>query len=275
MSEERDPAAETAASEAAAEALNQPTPEPKPEAPAAEAAPGPDAAAPGPEGEAEKPKPKTAQERIDEITGQKHEATRRAEAAEAELERIRAARKPAEEPEPKKNPDGRPDPEDYDFGIADEKYLEDLTDWKAEQAVQKALGNRDAASSARQAVTSFRERATKAFPDGEPAGLKAYRALDKVPAAVQDVVLVSEVGHKIAEHLGANQPELTRLAGLSPTLQAYELGKLETRFSTATPPPNNVSQAPEPPNTTARGAGGRFSVPADTDDFAAFDKQYG
>ena len=280
MSEQPDVAAETAASEAAAEALNQPQEQTvQPQQPQ-EGAPtlGDDAAAPGTEGEAEKPKPKTAQERIDEITAQRHAEARRADAAEQELVRLRAnqPKEPDPEPAPAKSEDGRPDPEDYDFGVADERYLEDLTDWKADQAVQKALGQRDARHHAGQVVQSFQERATKAYPTGEPEGLKAYRALEKVPAAVQDVVLASEVGHKIAEHLGSNQAELTRLAGLAPHMQAYELGKLEARFTAnPAPSPKPVSDAPAPPTTVARGAGGKFTVPADTDDFAAFDKQYG
>jgi hypothetical protein len=57
-----------------------PEPEPKAEPEAKEDEPGDDAPAAAAEGEAEKPKPKkTAQERIDEITAQKHEAAREAE----------------------------------------------------------------------------------------------------------------------------------------------------------------------------------------------------
>lgn len=254
------------AAEAAAEA---PEAQDHVEEPATEAAP---------DGEGEQPKPKpTAQERIDELTRLRREAER--DAAYWKAKATQPADQPAEErqaPKPSTG-DGRPDPEDFDFGIADERYLEALTDWKAEQAVQKALGSRDAQQRTTQVVQTFQERASKAYPQGEPEGLKAYRALDTVPPAVQDVVLASEVGHRIADHLGANLNELRRLADMPPHMQAYELGKLESRFANPAPAPSpkTVSDAPPPPTTVARGAGGKFTVAPDTDDFAAFEKQYG
>jgi hypothetical protein len=59
-----------------------------------------------------------------------------------------------------------------------------------------------------------------------------------------------------------------------PDLQARELTLLETRLTPAAKPtPKTATDAPEPP-PQARGAGGQFKVAADTDDFAAFEKQY-
>jgi hypothetical protein len=79
----------------------------------------------------------------------------------------------------------------------------------------------------------------------------------------------------LADHLGRNPSELQRLSALPPTLQAYELAKLEQRLATpATPAPKTVSDAPSV-TPQVRGTAGRFAPAPDTDDFAAFEKTYG
>ncbi len=227
----------------------------------------------GAEGEQPPVKPKqTAQERIDELTREKHEQRR-----EAEFWREKALQ--ASTPEPKAEPeaqaDARPDPNQYEYGDTDPAYIEALTDWKVDQKLAQRFGEQDQRTQIARTIETFKGRVAQSFPDGEPEGMKAYRALQEVPVALQDIVLSSENGPKLAAHYGSNRAELERLSGLSPTMQAYEIAKTEARLSGPPPAPvKTVSNAPEPPGHMSRGAGGKFTVSPDTDDFAAFEKTY-
>jgi len=221
-----------------------------------------------PEDTEEAPKPKkSAKERIDELT-----AARRTAERDAEYWREQAMRSATPAPAPAPQPvQGKPDPSQYVEGVYDPAYIEDLTDWKAEQTVSRVIQTRERQTSVQQAVQTFDQRAAQMFPDGEPAGLTALRRAPSLPEAVQEIILSSEYGPRLADYLGSNPGEFSRLSAMSPPKQAYELAKIEQRL---TAPPKTTTTAPEP-TPTARGAGGRFQVSPDTSDFSAFEKQYG
>jgi hypothetical protein len=225
--------------------------------------------------EAPKPK-KSAQERIDEVTKARRDAERQAEDARRDAEYWREqALRTAPKPDPEPQGDGRPDPSAYADGIYDPAYAEALIDWKAEQVVTQRFAQREAQTRTQTALQSFTQRVSEQYPDGEPDGLAALRRMPQLNGAVQDVILASEIGPRIADHLGANPTELARLSALPPHLIGRELGRLEARLETpAAPKAKTVTDAPEPA-PTLRGAGGRFTVAPDTSDFAAFEKQYG
>lgn len=233
--------------------------------------PGDDAAA-AEEGQAEQPKPKkTARERIDELTAARREAEREAEYWRAKaLQPAQEARRPqaeaaTEEPEP--------DPADYEYGELDVNFIRDIARHEMRREFREELAQRDMWQSVQTRLEAFNRKVVEQFPDGEPDGLVALRALPSLSQAVTDVILASDNGPKLADHLGKNPRELNRLSALPPHLQAYELAKIETRLS-ATPAAKTATDAP-PPTPQVRGAGGRFSTPPDTTDFAAFDKAYG
>jgi hypothetical protein len=235
--------------------------------------PGDDAAATtDDQGQADQPKPKkTAQERINELTAARREAER-----DRDFYREQALRGQQAQPAPvaqeQTQGDGRPDRADYDD---DFQFIDDLTDWKAEKAVERLSARHAQNERVTSVRTNFETRTKTLFPTGETAGLEAFRRIPELPIAVLEIVGESEIGPKIAEHLGANPAELARLQGLSPIQQARELTRLETRLEG--PPkltPKTATDAPEP-IPAVRGSGGRFQVAPDTDDFAAFYKQYG
>ena len=247
-----------------------------PKAPAAEDAPGGSDPAPEPQAEGEQPKPKkTAQERIDELTWRANEAERREQAARDEVAALKA-KTPAQEAQPKpEDGDGRPDPGQFEFGVTDEAYIEALADWKAGKKVDERFAERDAQTEVVQTIEGFKSRAAQAFPEGEPAGLAAYRAVKQVPPALQDIVLRTADGPKIADHYGNNPADLQRLMDMPPHLQAFEIGQVQARLSSpAAKPTKLASDAPDPPSHQSRGTGGQFKPAADTDDFASFEKAY-
>lgn len=252
----------------------EPAPEPAAEDPSGEDAPAEtDAKA---EGEPPKPK-KSVQERIDEVTRQKYEIAREKD-REIEFWKAKALQNPAQaaQPEPQHpaQADGRPDPNQYALGAMDPQYVEDLTDWKAEQAAERIAARQAEQRKAGEALSTFQARMEKLFPDGPSEGLDAFLRLPTLPIGVAEVIAASDIGPKLAEHLGDNPAELRRLGAMNPAMQARELTRLETRLSD--PPkatPKTVTEAPEPP-PQARGSNGQFKVAPDTDDFAAFEKQY-
>ncbi len=231
---------------------------------------GDDAAAAAGEGEAPQPKPKqTAQERINELTAARREAERDRDFYQEQA--LRAPKPDANAHEAQQQPqaDERPTRDQYED---DFEYIEALTDWKAEQAAERRFQQQTQREQATSARTNFETRAKTLYPDGEPAGLEKFKRLPQLPVAVIEIVGDSDIGPKIAEHLGDNPAELARLERLSPIQQARELTRLEQRLS---PPvkasPKTATDAPEPA-PQARGAGGQFKVDAATTDFAAFEK---
>lgn len=219
------------------------------------------------------PKPKkSAQDRINELTAARREAERdRDFYREQALRNQQPAQTAREAQHLPQEADARPERDAYEN---DFDYIEALTDWKAEQAAERLAQRHRQQDQARTVQQTFETRAKTLFPDGEPAGLEAFKRFETLPVAVIEIVGESDIGPKIAEHLGANPAELRRLEGLNPIQQARELTRLEHRLAgPAKPTPKTATDAPEPP-PQARGTGGRFTVAPDTDDFAAFEKQY-
>lgn len=254
------------------EAKEPETPEPDADG---ETPPGDDAAAATDEGQAEKPKVKqSVQERINELTAARREAERDRDFYREQALRNQPQGNPAPEAQQTQQGDGRPDRADYDDDFA---YIEDLTDWKAWQAANLMVQRQAQTSQIRSVVETYQTRAKTLFPEGKPAGLVAFEQIDTVPEAVNEIVGASDIGPKIAAHLGDNPQELARIEGLSPFQQVRELTLLEARLgpssAASTPSPKTVTSAPEPP-PTARGANGQFKVSGDTDDFGAFERQW-
>jgi hypothetical protein len=231
-------------------------------------------AEPGDDAAAETPAPakprQTAQERINELTAARREAERDRDFYREQALRNGNGQQPAQEAQqPQPQEASRPHRDDYSD---DFEYIEALTDWKAEQAAERLTAHARQQDQARTTRQTFETRKAALFPQGEPEGLQQFLRIPQLPVAVIEIVGESDIGPKIADHLGANPAELRRLEGMSPIQQARELTRLEHRL---TPParatPKTVTDAPEPP-PQARGAGGRFGVAPDTTDFAAFEK---
>lgn len=233
--------------------------------------PGEETAATEPEAKPEKVK-LTAQQRVQQAVARQREAERDRDFYRDQALARQAPEKPAQEAQP--TGDGRPDPADYEGGIYDPVFVQRNTEFTVNQAVAAALAERDGRQSISTKVSAFESKVAELFPDGEPDGLKAFRALPSLPQGVSDVLLASDIAPKLAEHLGDNPNELARLSGLSPALQARELTLIESRLATpAKPPPKTATDAPEPA-PQARGSGGQFKVAGDTDDFEAFERQH-
>lgn len=224
------------------------------------------------EGGEQQPRRNPTQERIDALTKSRREAERRAAAAEARLAELDKPK--GEQP----TAPAEPDPSKYKFGETDPQYIRDLARFEAKQAYAdeaKAHSQR----TAQEAVLTTWDQRQDAFAATKPDYYDKVTSNDlPITPVMADAIMTSEDGAAVAYHLANHPDEARRIAAMNPLAAVRELGRLEAKLAqppaNSTPDPKTISDAPRPaPNL--RGNGGRFKVAPDTDDFSAFEKQYG
>ncbi len=227
------------------------------------------------EGEGAQPKPKkSARERIDELTWRVRESERREQELLDRIARQQPA--PAQEAQPTSPDSDEPDPEDYEHGINDLGYIKAVARFEARQEFRQQAEQDRAKQSIRSRITAFETKVADQFPDGDSAGITTFRAqAGQLHIAVQEIITESDVGPKVADYLGSNPRELRRISALPPAQQVRQVTLLEAKLTApVVVQAKTATDAPEPP-PRPRGTGGQFKVAPDTDDFAAFEKQYG
>lgn len=258
-------------------------PEPSEDTPAEEAPAKPEAPA---KEEAAPPK------ETDEVAA----ARREAEAARAEADRYRREAdelrraqppKPKEESEQQEDrPAERPNPDDYEFGEADSKFIEDLSEWKANDTFARRQQEADARQIETQTraeiaemEANWKEAASspetlELYPDFNEKVLGGAKADSwKCSPLMTIAIQSSPVGTHVAYELASNAAESERISALSPIEQALEMGRLEGKHlarvgsKEAAPAPANPavkpSNAPTPPEKRSRGSGGQFASEQD------------
>lgn len=226
----------------------------------------------------------SVQKRINEATAKQREAERRASEAERTAESFRERLEKLEKGESAApDPNAEPDPANYEFGEADAKFIADTATFHAKTAFREEAEAARVAAEYAQLDAKWQGEVAKAvetYPDFnevviEGADNNTWAASEVIALGLRD----SEVGTDIAYHLAKNPDESKKIYKMHPLLQARKFGELEGRFlaeraAKAPPPPPKPSSAPKPPSNLARGAGGRFETPDDTDDFASFDAKH-
>lgn len=226
------------------------------------------------------PEGASVQKRIDELTAARREAERDAAEARRELEQLRAHQPPKKEDT--RSEGEAPNPDDYEFGEADSRFIADTATFYANQAYERRAREAEATAQLREVESRWagaisNEEIVQQYPDfQEKVTEGANKGSWDCSPLMALMIKSSDVGPHIAYHLASNAAESKRIAGMVPIEQALEIGRLEGRLAaekSAKSPaaPRVASNAPPPPQRT-RGAGGKFAVEADTDDFAAFDK---
>jgi len=213
------------------------------------------------------------QARMDELTRARREAER-----EAAFWRARANPEKTVEPAPKPTADKF---ENYD------EFTEALTDWKAEQAVAKALKARDT-ETAQSAEQRAQQTKAETFAERMEQAKSVITDFDSVVGAadvpvakhVEEAILESAKGPELLYHL-AKHPELAeRLSGMSVREADREIGRIEASLGSSKPAPvtKPASNAPAPMRPTGRNAA--TSVTSDPakmghDEFRVWAKQNG
>lgn len=263
--------------------------------------------APKPKGKGKK----SAQERINELTREKHENARRAAAIEQQnaellrrLEALEAGKREDSKQEPiqEKLPQGAPKPDavndkgepKYPLGEFDPAFIADLTTFTIEQKTAE-IEQRKAAEAAQRELTAAQEALRTSWNEKleakEEENPEIRENITELAGAFQNIdpnygeylamtIMQSEVGPDIMEYLSQNIGEARQIVASGPAAATLALGRLEARLSKPRPEAeekrNNkkVSNAPEPPEKVTRGRKGQTSVRADTDDLDAFERVY-
>lgn len=215
-----------------------------PVAPAAEAAPPQDVTATPateatpPEGQTEAPPSKTfTQEELDAAIGKRLAKERR------KWERDTAKAAP-QQPQPTGDlkADQFSTPEEYAEALAERKAEEKLAQREQERQLAEIMS----------AHEEREEEARTKYDDFEQV---AYNPNLKITEVMAATIRASDVGPDVAYFLGSNPKEAARISGLSPFLQAKEIGRIEAKL-VAEPPKKKTSSAPAPiAPVTARGGG--------------------
>lgn len=203
-----------------------------------------------PEAKEDKPEdppiPKGVQKRIDRAVRQKYEAEARTKMLE---ERLNQLEQQSRQQVPQKAIDNS-EPKIENFDNFDE-YVAAKAAYIAEQKINKTLAEREERERAerqqyeRQKVqTSWQQRvaeATAEMPDFED-----VIASSEVPMTepMQQAIMESDVGPKLAYYLANNPDEATKIAGMSPIGAIRALGRIEERLQAQ--PVKKPTAAPEP-----------------------------
>lgn len=254
----------------------------------------------------------SAQERINELTAKARaeerakiaaeqreaELIRRLEALEAgrteKKEEVKALRDqlPADAPDPDaKNEDGSPL---YELGEFDKNYIRDLTKWTIEQENKVAAAKREQEAQAAAFEQARNELAVQWIEklDTAEAEIPTIREdITNLTEVFQDLhpdygeylaatIMASDVGPQLMHYFSQNIGEAQKIVAAGPAAATLALGRLETRFLKSSSEQGfegnrqKVSGAPPVPETVNRGSKGQFAVKPDTDDQAAFNREF-
>lgn len=212
--------------------------------------------------------PKGVQRRIDRAVRQKYEAEARAKMLE---ERIAYIEQQTQSRQPANNlPQQRQAPNIEQFTNFND-YVTATAEYIADQRIQSTLTERENAQRAANAeaerartATEWQKRVQQTaaeLPDFED----VLGASDlPMTGIMQDAIMESDLGPKLAYHLATNPEEAVRIAQMTPMGQVRALGRLEERLVKA-PKTIQATQAPAP----IKPASGRTNVSRDPDSMSA------
>lgn len=255
--------------------------------------------------EEDTPKPKNrAQERIKELNTKFRQAEREKEELKRKLDdvlvRLDQMATPKKEEAPKEVASGEPDPDAkdengellYPLGDYDPKYLADVVRWnvaqarKEEQELQARSSQQAEVSRAQAALeadwnTKLEEAVETKYPDFLERNLDLSDAISGVAPELgqylANTIMTMDNGTDVLYHLATNLDEAKAIIAMTPAKATLALGRLEARFSTEDEglreQKPKVSKAPPPPPVN-RGTSVTKAVRGDTDDLAAFEKEF-
>lgn len=201
--------------------------------------------------------PKGVQKRLDELTREKYDQQRRAEAAEARLQQALGLIEKGPQQPQTFDPSGPPNPANYPEGELDINFFRDLAKYEVRQEIQAAKQE------------AVHQKTVNEIESREEAARSKYSDYNDVVSPQnlgpllqnQDVfqTLAShEQGPELAYYLGKNPDQVVAIAQMSPYQAAMRIGQL---LASITPeaPTKTASKAP-PPISPIRGSGASPTV---------------
>jgi len=233
------------------------------------------------EAKPEKELPKGVQKRINEMTRKQREAERRAEAAEAELARIRSQKveKTEETEAAEKKIPAKPEPKVDDYSDYDQ-YMKALARWEAEQMAEQMADKKIKEFKAEQEHQRMAEEAARqdvVVEEKMNVGREKYEDFDEVALsadvpyndATELAVLSLPNSADVAYYLGQHLDEAQRITKLKPIDAVLEIGQISERLKTAdtkgkgspqSPEKKRLTKAPAPINALGGGASGSEGI---------------
>lgn len=216
----------------------------------------------------EQPLTKGAEKRIKQLLAK----TKELEAQLASKQDVKAESSPAPQttrPKPTaedKAADGNPKYQSY------EDFVEDLSDWKAEQRIETAKREM-AQQSAQKALQATLDEARTRYEDADEVIFPAAKTINeaKIPQAVKEVFAGSDLFIDLCYVVGSDPDELTKFVKLAETNPRAAIGKVfeyergikeelaKTKGGEKAPEPKKTS-APKPPSPVNGGSSRAFDV---------------
>ncbi|CAO3447867.1 hypothetical protein [Azospirillum argentinense] len=193
--------------------------------------------------------PKGVQKRLDELTRNWRDAERDRDHWRDMAMRGGQPQQPAPDANPKPKPDADAAPKPEDFPTYDAYLIAQAKHEFRQEAIQ-AERTKAQEQQASQVATNWRTQVDTA--KGKYADFEAVAFSAPISNSVAHMVAASDVGADLAYHLGKNPDEARRISALPPVAAAREIGRLETKLSTA-PPPKSTQAPPPVPTVNGRG----------------------
>lgn len=198
---------------------------------------------------------RSARQRIGELTAQRNEARTRAEMAERRLMELQRGYQPVD-----------PNLEFEDPAAFTQHAVRQALDERTakETAEQREYARALEMQSAQEMFMARVDEMREELPDFDT----VFNESVPITEIAVDFLAESEIGPRIAHHLGQNLGLARRIAALPPVKQAVELARLEAKL--ATPPAKRNTKAPKPAGRiSGAGSSGTFDPQtASVDDIA-------
>jgi len=187
------------------------------------------------------------QARINKITADKYAEKRRADAAQAELDQLRA-----NQPAPTQAATGEPKLEDFDYD--ESAHMAAMIDYKVNQKaaeIQQQQQQQVQAQKSQEAVNTFQQKAT-ALREKAPDFDQVVASVPTLPQDTLDAVMQHEKGPELAYYLGKHLDVADEIVNMSPVSAAMKLGQISAQLSAPTQT-KATSAAPDPINPISTG----------------------
>jgi len=202
--------------------------------------------------------PKGVQKRLDELTREKYDQQRRAEAAEARLQQaLGLIEKGPQQQFPTFDPNGPPNPANYPEGELDINFFRDLAKYEVRQEIQAAKQEAVHHKTVSE-IESREETARSKYADYNDVVSPQNLGPLLQNQDVFQTLAAHEQGPELAYYLGKNPDQVVAIAQMSPYQAAMRIGQL---LASITPeaPTRSASKAP-PPISPIRGSGASPAV---------------
>lgn len=186
---------------------------------------------------------KRVQKRIDKLEWEKNEERRRVYALQQELEALRSP----QQQRPSQN--GAPNPDDFAAGRYDPDYLEALTDYKTQLAVDK-IKESARIEQTKTRVAKLQQEAASKYSDYEEVTEEFLAHPIADVKEFNDLLMDTDNPIELAYFLGKNTEHLDKISNMTPAQAARYIGRLEAQIEqkpkSLEPEKKLVSNAPRP-----------------------------